>query len=196
MVVTFDSAKDVLNIANHGVSLALAEHLEWDYLVCRPDDTRHDYFELRMMGFAPIEQAVYCVVFVEREDEVLRVISLRKATRKDEELCKSNLSQAGLSICRLLGKMPRFAQASPPTPTPMRWAARSLPVCVVAVARWAVAQRCKSRCVWMSMWWKNSRQPEPGGRRARMTYCATGSGAMRDIQNVGSPKARAAQRYP
>ena len=91
MVVTFDSAKDVLNIANHGVSLALAEHLEWDYLVCRPDDTRHDYFELRMIGFAPIEQAVYCVVFVEREDEVLRVISLRKATRKEVRIYASQI---------------------------------------------------------------------------------------------------------
>lgn len=36
-----------------------------------------------MIGFAPIERTVYCVVFVEREDDVMRVISLRKATRKE-----------------------------------------------------------------------------------------------------------------
>ena len=83
MVVTFDPAKDALNIVNHGVSLALTEKLEWDLLLCRPDDTRHDYFELRMIGFAPIERMVYCVVFVEREDDVMRIISLRKATRRE-----------------------------------------------------------------------------------------------------------------
>ena len=33
MRVIFDPAKDVLNIANQGVSLALAENLEWDFLV-------------------------------------------------------------------------------------------------------------------------------------------------------------------
>jgi uncharacterized DUF497 family protein len=45
--------------------------------------TQHDYFELRMIGFAPIEQTVYCVVFVEREDDVMRVISLREANKRE-----------------------------------------------------------------------------------------------------------------
>ena len=83
MRVIFDPAKDVLNIKNHGLSLALARELEWDLLLCREDDTRHDYYEQRMIGFAPIGPVVYCVVFVEREDDVMRVISLREATRKE-----------------------------------------------------------------------------------------------------------------
>ena len=36
-----------------------------------------------MVGFAPIGNALYCVVFVEREDDVMRVISLREATKKE-----------------------------------------------------------------------------------------------------------------
>ncbi len=83
MKVIFDPDKDGLNVANHGLSLALAESLEFDLLICHTDDTRHDYYEQRMIGFAPIGDTVYCVVFVEREDDVMRVISLREATRKE-----------------------------------------------------------------------------------------------------------------
>jgi uncharacterized DUF497 family protein len=83
MRISFDPDKDVLNLAKHGLSLKLAEKLEFDLLVCHPDDTRHDYYERRMVGFAPIDNDVYCVVFVEREDDVMRVISLRKATKPE-----------------------------------------------------------------------------------------------------------------
>lgn len=83
MQIEFDPAKDALNIKNHGLTLALAKSLEFDLLISLADTTRHDYFELRMIGFAPIEQTVYCVVFVEREDDVMRVISLREANKRE-----------------------------------------------------------------------------------------------------------------
>jgi uncharacterized DUF497 family protein len=83
MQIEFDPAKDVLNIKNHGLSLAAAEELEWDLLISHADDTRHDYYEQRMVGYAPIGADIYCVVFVEREDDVMRVISLREATKKE-----------------------------------------------------------------------------------------------------------------
>ena len=76
-------SKDVSNIKNHGLSLAAAAELEWDLLISHADDTRHDCYEQRMVGFAPIGNEVDCVVFVEREDDVLRVISLRKATKQE-----------------------------------------------------------------------------------------------------------------
>ncbi len=84
MKVIFDPDKDGLNVANHGLALALAlaESLEFDLLIFHTDDTRH-YYEQRMIGFAPIGDTVYCVVFVGREDDVMRVISLREATRKE-----------------------------------------------------------------------------------------------------------------
>jgi uncharacterized DUF497 family protein len=83
MQIEFDPAKDVLNNKNHGLSLAVAAELEWDLLISHADDTRHDYYEHRMVGFAPIGNNVYCVVFVERQDNVMRVISLRKATKQE-----------------------------------------------------------------------------------------------------------------
>jgi len=81
MKITFDPAKDAKNIAKRGLSLALAQTLEWDLLRAE-EDTREAYGEIRMVGFAPIGRTVYCVVFAEEED-VYRIISLRKALPKE-----------------------------------------------------------------------------------------------------------------
>ena len=90
MQIEFDPAKDALNIKNHGLSLALARELEWDLLISHADDTRHDYFELRMVGFCPSGDTLYCLVFVEREADVMRVISLRKADRQEVKRYAAN----------------------------------------------------------------------------------------------------------
>ena len=81
MKIEFDPIKDARNIAKHGVSLAIAESLEWD-LILAVEDTRERYGDIRMVGFAPVGQTVYCVVFTE-EDDVYRIISLRKALPKE-----------------------------------------------------------------------------------------------------------------
>jgi uncharacterized DUF497 family protein len=61
--------------------LTLAESLEWELLLAT-EDTREDYDEVRLVGFAPIGRTVYCVVFTENDD-VYRVVSLRKALPKE-----------------------------------------------------------------------------------------------------------------
>ncbi len=81
MEITFDPRKDVSNTAKHGVSLALASELEWGALLAQ-SDTRRDYGELRMIGYAPIGARVFCVVFTDGGDQ-RRVISLRKANAKE-----------------------------------------------------------------------------------------------------------------
>ncbi len=83
MDIDFDPAKDIINIATHGVSLLQANRLEWDALLAI-EDTRRDYGELRMIGFAPIGKRVYCVVYTDRGD-VRRIISLRKANNRETE---------------------------------------------------------------------------------------------------------------
>ena len=80
--ITFDPVKDRLNIANHGRSLALAADLEWDLAQVR-EDTREAYGEQRWIGFAPIGQVIYCVVFTEQHD-CYRIISLRGATNSEK----------------------------------------------------------------------------------------------------------------
>lgn len=81
MRVEFDPAKDELNQAKHGVSLALARRLDWDAALVWVDD-RFDYDETRMIALAPAASTLYYVAFVDR-DEVRRIISLRRAERRE-----------------------------------------------------------------------------------------------------------------
>ena len=81
MEIVFDSAKNAFNMAKHSVSLALAAEREWDWLMAKPD-SRRDYGEARMIGYAPIGDRVFCMVFVDR-GAVRRVISLRRANSRE-----------------------------------------------------------------------------------------------------------------
>ena len=80
MLIDFDPAKDKLNRAQHGLSLAFAKKLIWEEARVWVDD-RYEYDEIRMIGLIPEGDALYYVSFVDR-DEVRRVISLRHAERK------------------------------------------------------------------------------------------------------------------
>ena len=85
MNITFDLAKDAANVAKHGVSLLDAVGLEWDAAVVWPDK-RRDYGEPRMVALVPLNDRLFCVVFVDRPPEQpteRRVISLRKANTRE-----------------------------------------------------------------------------------------------------------------
>lgn len=81
MRIEFDPAKDKTNRATHGISLSLAEQLDWDASLVWVDD-RFEYDELRMIALAPETATLYYVAFVER-GSVRRIISLRRATRRE-----------------------------------------------------------------------------------------------------------------
>lgn len=81
MRFVFDPAKDKLNARQHGLSLALASTLEWDVALVWVDE-RFAYDELRMIGLVPGGERLYCVAFVDRDEE-RRVISLRHAERRE-----------------------------------------------------------------------------------------------------------------
>ena len=81
MRIEFDPLKDRANIANHGVSLALAVELDWNAALVWIDE-RYEYEELRMIALAPETAILYYVTFVERGDAT-RIISLRRATRHE-----------------------------------------------------------------------------------------------------------------
>lgn len=90
MRVEFDPAKDSANVTIHGVSLALAERLEWDAALVWVDD-RFEYGEVRMIGLVPREATLYYVAFVDR-GAVRRIISLRRAMRREVERYVRNIS--------------------------------------------------------------------------------------------------------
>jgi uncharacterized DUF497 family protein len=77
----FDPAKDAVNRAKHGVSLALAEVLFAASHV-RVIDDRFDYGEVREIAFGLIEGRLFVCVYADRKSE-RRVISLRKANRRE-----------------------------------------------------------------------------------------------------------------
>jgi len=81
MKVEFDPVKDASNTVKHGVSLALADELDWEAALVWIDD-RFEYGELRMIALAPKTAILYYVAFVER-GELRRIISLRRANRRE-----------------------------------------------------------------------------------------------------------------
>ena len=81
MRIEFDPAKNLANIAKHGVPLTLAATLDWDAALVWVDE-RHEYNEWRMIALAPESSTLYHAAFVDR-GAVRRMISLRRATRRE-----------------------------------------------------------------------------------------------------------------
>lgn len=85
MNITFDSAKDAINQAKHGISLADAADFEWGTAIVWPD-TRRDYGEARMVALGYIGLRIMTMVFTDRpadQPTERRIISLRKANSRE-----------------------------------------------------------------------------------------------------------------
>lgn len=82
MKITFDPYKDAINQHKHGISLAEAELFEWESSIVGLD-TRRDYGEDRFIAFGYLNNRIYCVVFTDRDNDERRIISLRKANRRE-----------------------------------------------------------------------------------------------------------------
>ena len=86
----FDPAKDKVNRAKHGVSLALAEVLFTGPHISMADD-RFDYDdEVREVAFGLINDRLFVCVYTDRQVE-RRVISLRKANKREVKRYGENL---------------------------------------------------------------------------------------------------------
>lgn len=81
MDIEFDPIKDQANRVKHGLSLALAEAFELETALVEIDD-RNDYKEERFIALGLIGDRVHVMVFTVR-GEAIRVISLRKANRRE-----------------------------------------------------------------------------------------------------------------
>jgi uncharacterized DUF497 family protein len=77
----WDEVKRAANLARHKVDFASVEDFDWDYAYVEIDD-REDYGELREIAWGFIRDRLHVLVFV-RRDELIRVISLRKAEPRD-----------------------------------------------------------------------------------------------------------------
>jgi len=81
MEVTFDPAKNERNIRESGISFELAADFDFETAMF-VEDIRKDYGEIRIRAFGFIGDRLHALVFTMR-GTALRVISLRKANRKE-----------------------------------------------------------------------------------------------------------------
>jgi uncharacterized DUF497 family protein len=77
----WDEAKNAVNIRRHRIDFNEVERFEWETALVRTDH-REDYGELRETAIGFIGDVVHVLVFTERGDAI-RVISLRKATKRE-----------------------------------------------------------------------------------------------------------------
>lgn len=82
-MIEFDPAKDAVNIAKHGVSLALAADLNIDNNAVF-EDRRRDYGEVRLIAFGTINGRLFALTFTDRRGTI-RAISLRRARAGEPE---------------------------------------------------------------------------------------------------------------
>jgi uncharacterized DUF497 family protein len=75
----YDPAKEAINLAKHGISLA--RWIDLDIKVTFVDD-RYDYGEVRYRAYGFIDGVAYCLAFTSRNGRV-RPISLRRAHMKE-----------------------------------------------------------------------------------------------------------------
>jgi len=82
MIFEWDDAKNRANIRKHGFDFADAEEIFRGLLLVDPD-TREDYEERRWIGVGSIRGRMVHMVFTEPSPGVIRIISLRKASRDE-----------------------------------------------------------------------------------------------------------------
>ena len=93
MKVVWDDAKNTANRKKHAVSFEEAKELllsdESDHLVLF--DEQHSETEDRFISIGPIRRGLVLVVWTERDDEAIRIISARWATRREQLLYRTQL---------------------------------------------------------------------------------------------------------
>ena len=84
MTFEWNEAKRQGNVDKHGIDFARVEEVFRGLNVTMEDD-RHSYGEQRFVTLGLLSGRVVVVVHTEREDRI-RIISIRKATRNEQQL--------------------------------------------------------------------------------------------------------------
>lgn len=82
---TWDKRKAKSNYAKHGVSFDVAKSVFKDPFAIEFIDDRRDYGEERFVILGMVDYLVLYVAYSER-DEVIRIISARRATKYEEQV--------------------------------------------------------------------------------------------------------------
>jgi len=90
--VTWDRAKNLANQKSHGISFQEASELFTtgvDYLELFDD--AHSDEEDRFIAIGPIQRGLVLVVWTQRDNDVVRIISARWATRSEQALFRAHM---------------------------------------------------------------------------------------------------------
>lgn len=79
----FDPSKDQSNLTKHGLSMSCAQDFEWDTAMVS-EDTRKLYAETRFQATGYIGYSLCVMIYCQHAGSI-RVISLRKANRREEK---------------------------------------------------------------------------------------------------------------
>jgi uncharacterized DUF497 family protein len=82
MQFEWDDRKAAANLAKHGVDFASIERFEILTALVEIDD-RKDYGETRFAALGLLGEDIVVVIYTEREEHTVRVISMRPANRKE-----------------------------------------------------------------------------------------------------------------
>ena len=90
MKYEWDEIKNRLNIRNHGIDFmdvpSMFQHPMVMFL-----DQRINYGEDRWIGIGILKTVLAVVVFAEPNDETIRIISARKATKHEEQIYRDEI---------------------------------------------------------------------------------------------------------
>jgi uncharacterized DUF497 family protein len=90
MRYTHDERKRAANLKKHGLDFADAPAVIESDAALTFEDRRFDYGEQRFVTFGVLREEVVVIITAETDEEI-RVISMRKAERNEEEIYYSRL---------------------------------------------------------------------------------------------------------
>lgn len=83
MKLEWHHEKNQLNILKHGIDFEDAEEMFLNPMLVNRDE-REDYGEARYIGVGYINHRLMVVIFTKRHEDVIRIISLRKANQREQ----------------------------------------------------------------------------------------------------------------
>jgi uncharacterized DUF497 family protein len=94
--VVWDDAKNAANLKKHGISFEEASVLftaGGDYYEIF--DEEHSDDEDRFIAIGPIARGLVLVIYIERDEDTVRMISARWATKRETELYRAHAGGTG-----------------------------------------------------------------------------------------------------
>ena len=91
MKFEWDETKRSSNIQKHGIDFKEAHEIFKNPIRINLDN-RFDYGEVRYIGLGITQNNIVVIAFTESEEETIRVISIRKATKNERKIYEKFLS--------------------------------------------------------------------------------------------------------